>query len=57
MCARHFRQGRPSNDPSHEDFVPHLHLQPVIIKGVTTTLTYLEKLADEVIDGKDEEEV
>uniref|UniRef100_A0A914HZY9 THAP-type domain-containing protein n=1 Tax=Globodera rostochiensis TaxID=31243 RepID=A0A914HZY9_GLORO len=26
VCAIHFRLGRPNSDPSHEDFVPHLHL-------------------------------
>lgn len=26
VCSLHFRQGRPSSDPSHEDFVPHLYL-------------------------------
>uniref|UniRef100_A0AC35GU30 THAP-type domain-containing protein n=1 Tax=Panagrolaimus sp. PS1159 TaxID=55785 RepID=A0AC35GU30_9BILA len=26
VCSVHFRAGRPSNDPSHEDFVPHLYL-------------------------------
>uniref|UniRef100_A0A914MK74 THAP-type domain-containing protein n=1 Tax=Meloidogyne incognita TaxID=6306 RepID=A0A914MK74_MELIC len=24
VCAVHFRQGKPSNDPSHEDYVPNL---------------------------------
>uniref|UniRef100_A0A0N4ZJ92 THAP-type domain-containing protein n=1 Tax=Parastrongyloides trichosuri TaxID=131310 RepID=A0A0N4ZJ92_PARTI len=26
VCSVHFRSGRPSSDPSHEDFVPHLYV-------------------------------
>uniref|UniRef100_A0AC34F3C0 THAP-type domain-containing protein n=1 Tax=Panagrolaimus sp. ES5 TaxID=591445 RepID=A0AC34F3C0_9BILA len=26
VCSLHFRSGRPVNDPSHDDFVPHLNL-------------------------------
>uniref|UniRef100_A0A0R3S6P3 THAP-type domain-containing protein n=1 Tax=Elaeophora elaphi TaxID=1147741 RepID=A0A0R3S6P3_9BILA len=52
VCSVHFRQGRPSNDPSHEDFAPHLFLQRSISQPVAKTLTYLESLAnDDDFDG------
>ncbi|VDK79234.1 unnamed protein product [Litomosoides sigmodontis] len=47
VCSVHFRQGRPSNDPSHEDFAPHLFLQRSISQPVAKTLTYLESLAND----------
>ncbi|CAG9532896.1 unnamed protein product [Cercopithifilaria johnstoni] len=47
VCSIHFRQGRPSNDPSHEDFAPHLFLQRSISQPVAKTLTYLESLAND----------
>ncbi|EFO14868.1 hypothetical protein LOAG_13647 [Loa loa] len=51
VCSVHFRQGRPSSDPSHEDFAPHLFLQRSMSQPVTKTLTYLESLAnDDEID-------
>lgn len=39
----HFRQGRPSSDPSHEDFVPHLYLNREPPEEI---LNYLESLDD-----------
>ncbi|KAM3716386.1 C-terminal-binding protein [Dirofilaria immitis] len=47
VCSIHFRQGRPSNDPSHEDFAPHLFLHRSISQPVAKTLTYLESLAND----------
>uniref|UniRef100_A0A1I8ETG5 THAP-type domain-containing protein n=1 Tax=Wuchereria bancrofti TaxID=6293 RepID=A0A1I8ETG5_WUCBA len=47
VCSIHFRQGRPSNDPSHEDFAPHLFLQRLTTQPVAKTLTYLESLAND----------
>uniref|UniRef100_A0A915Q849 Uncharacterized protein n=1 Tax=Setaria digitata TaxID=48799 RepID=A0A915Q849_9BILA len=47
VCSVHFRQGRPSNDPSHEDFAPHLFLQRSVSQPVAKTLTYLESLAND----------
>ncbi|KAL3986400.1 THAP domain family protein [Acanthocheilonema viteae] len=47
VCSVHFRQGRPSNDPSHEDFAPHLFLQRSISQPTAKTLTYLESLAND----------
>ncbi|VDM97533.1 unnamed protein product [Thelazia callipaeda] len=47
VCGVHFRQGRPSNDPSHEDFAPHLYIQRSITQPVSKTLTYLESFANE----------
>ncbi|CAD5224314.1 unnamed protein product [Bursaphelenchus okinawaensis] len=43
VCSVHFRQGRPSSDPSHEDFVPHLYLNN---EPPAEVLDYLESLAD-----------
>ncbi|GMS78301.1 hypothetical protein PENTCL1PPCAC_476, partial [Pristionchus entomophagus] len=43
VCSVHFRQGRPSNDPSHEDFCPHLYLTSEPPEEV---LSYLENLAE-----------
>ncbi|CAI4227089.1 unnamed protein product [Auanema sp. JU1783] len=40
ICSIHFRQGRPTNDPSHEDFIPHLFLTPE--KTSSEVLSYLE---------------
>ncbi|VDN49688.1 unnamed protein product, partial [Gongylonema pulchrum] len=48
VCSIHFRLGRPSNDPSHIDFAPHLCLdsrrqqQPPV-----TTLSFLQRFADD----------
>lgn len=42
VCAIHFRQGKPSNDPSHEDFIPHLNLNRE--EPAESTLQYLESL-------------
>ena len=39
----HFRQGRPSSDPSHEDFVPHLYLNQ---EPPPEIISYLESLAE-----------
>lgn len=39
----HFRQGRPSSDPSHEDFVPHLFLNR---EPPPEVLQYLEEIAE-----------
>ncbi|KAI6213309.1 hypothetical protein M3Y94_00135400 [Aphelenchoides besseyi] len=43
VCSVHFRQGRPSSDASHEDFVPHLYLNN---EPPPEVLDYLESLAD-----------
>lgn len=43
VCSVHFRQGRPSSDPSHEDFVPHLYLNQ---EPPPEIISYLESLAD-----------
>lgn len=43
VCSVHFRSGRPSSDPSHEDFVPHLYLNN---EPPPEVLDYLESLAD-----------
>uniref|UniRef100_A0A915D7B4 THAP-type domain-containing protein n=1 Tax=Ditylenchus dipsaci TaxID=166011 RepID=A0A915D7B4_9BILA len=44
VCGLHFRQGRPSSDPSHEDFVPHLYLNREPPEEI---LNYLESLTDD----------
>ncbi|KAF8385186.1 hypothetical protein PRIPAC_74328 [Pristionchus pacificus] len=53
VCSVHFRQGRPSNDMSHEDYTPHLYLtsEPPVETycgdlRVTKVLNYLENLAE-----------
>ncbi|TKR87468.1 hypothetical protein L596_011861 [Steinernema carpocapsae] len=43
VCSVHFRSGRPSSDPSHEDFVPHLYLNN---EPPPEVLRYLESLAE-----------
>uniref|UniRef100_A0A0M3I3S3 THAP-type domain-containing protein n=1 Tax=Ascaris lumbricoides TaxID=6252 RepID=A0A0M3I3S3_ASCLU len=43
VCSVHFRQGRPSSDPSHEDFVPHLFLNR---EPPPEVLQYLEEIAE-----------
>ncbi|VDK61878.1 unnamed protein product [Anisakis simplex] len=43
VCSVHFRSGRPSSDPSHEDFVPHLFLNR---EPPPEVLQYLEELAE-----------
>ncbi|GMT08720.1 hypothetical protein PFISCL1PPCAC_17 [Pristionchus fissidentatus] len=43
VCSVHFRSGRPSNDPSHEDFSPHLYLTS---EPPAEVLSYLEGLAE-----------
>ena len=47
MCSVHFRSGRPSNDPSHEDFVPHLYLSE---EPPPEVMTYLDQTADKDSD-------
>ncbi|KAI1720670.1 hypothetical protein DdX_04913 [Ditylenchus destructor] len=44
VCGIHFRGGRPSSDPSHEDFVPHLYLNREPPEEI---LSYLESLTDD----------
>ncbi|GMR62557.1 hypothetical protein PMAYCL1PPCAC_32752, partial [Pristionchus mayeri] len=53
VCSVHFRQGRPSSDVTHEDFVPHLYLTsepPAEVRAPYSSsvkvLNYLEDLAD-----------
>lgn len=49
VCSVHFRQGRPSSDPSHEDFVPHLYLNQ---EPPPEIISYLESLAEtKNVDG------
>ncbi|KAH7700948.1 hypothetical protein AAVH_31926, partial [Aphelenchoides avenae] len=49
VCSVHFRSGRPSSDPSHEDFVPHLYLNK---EPPPEVLDYLESLADPKTSGE-----
>lgn len=48
VCSVHFRSGRPSSDPSHEDFVPHLFLNR---EAPPEVLQYLEALAETKADN------
>uniref|UniRef100_A0AC35TUY0 THAP-type domain-containing protein n=1 Tax=Rhabditophanes sp. KR3021 TaxID=114890 RepID=A0AC35TUY0_9BILA len=41
VCSVHFRSGRPSSDPSHEDFVPHLYIDQPPLPG---EYEYIESL-------------
>uniref|UniRef100_A0A0K0F3U4 THAP-type domain-containing protein n=1 Tax=Strongyloides venezuelensis TaxID=75913 RepID=A0A0K0F3U4_STRVS len=41
VCSVHFRSGRPSSDPSHEDFVPHLYINA---PPLPEELDYIENL-------------
>ncbi|GMR56848.1 hypothetical protein PMAYCL1PPCAC_27043 [Pristionchus mayeri] len=43
VCSVHFRQGRTSNDMTHEDFAPHLYLTS---DPPAQVLDYLETLAE-----------
>ncbi|CAJ0561557.1 unnamed protein product, partial [Mesorhabditis spiculigera] len=43
VCSVHFRSGKPSSDPSHEDFAPHLYLNK---EAPPEFIHYLEKLAE-----------
>uniref|UniRef100_A0A914XAD0 THAP-type domain-containing protein n=1 Tax=Plectus sambesii TaxID=2011161 RepID=A0A914XAD0_9BILA len=52
VCSVHFRQGRPSNDPSHEDYAPHLYLNK---EPPAEVLAYLETLADSKVEKSTEE--
>lgn len=47
VCSIHFRSGRPSSDPSHEDFVPHLYLNR---EAPPEMIHYLDRLVDNKID-------
>uniref|UniRef100_A0AC34QEQ4 THAP-type domain-containing protein n=1 Tax=Panagrolaimus sp. JU765 TaxID=591449 RepID=A0AC34QEQ4_9BILA len=43
VCSVHFRSGRPTNDPSHEDFAPHLYLNS---EPPADVMQFLENTAD-----------
>ncbi|CAJ0954664.1 unnamed protein product, partial [Mesorhabditis belari] len=49
VCSVHFRSGKPSSDPSHEDFAPHRYLDKEPPKEV---IEYLERLVENNENGQ-----